>query len=269
MTARTAAVVANREKIRAQRELPKLSKWLRSKGIRPVGMEGLSKADVIITLGGDGAILAVAPQAARAGVPVLGINVGRLGFMTAVGVDRLYPALEAWRKGAWTVSERLMLEVHPPRVKTPQLALNDVVVRLGSTTRLTAISAAIEDEHLGVFTGDGLIVSTTTGSTAYTLAAQGPIVHPDVEALILTPICPHSLTQRPVVFPADQTLELQLQDRSRGNEVQLCLDGQRVFVLKQEDRIVVRASHHRLKLLQDPKMPYFGVLREKLLWGGR
>ncbi len=264
---RIVAIVPNPKKQRAKQEVPRLKKWLRSRRIASVSMAQLAKADALITLGGDGTILSVAPLAASANIPVLGINIGRMGFMTAVKLEQMYKALDHWLKGRWVVSHRMMLEVEAPRVKTPLFALNDAVIRIGSTTRITTISASIENEDLGRFRGDGVIVSTSTGSTAYSLAAQGPVVHPDVEAIILTPICPHSFTQRPVVFPAHQTLELRLHDQREGNEVQLCLDGQRVFLLRSGDRVKIRRSPYKLRLLQDPRWPYFGVLREKLSWG--
>jgi NAD+ kinase len=201
--------------------------------------------------------------------PFYGINIGRLGFMTGMEMTGLYTALESWVKGHWTMSERLMLEIMAPRVKAPLYALNDAVIRIGSTTRVTTIHATIEKEELGHFTGDGVIIATPTGSTAYSLAAQGPVVHPDVEALVLTPICAHSFTQRPVVFPKGQTLELSLRDQREGNEVQLCLDGQRVFLLKAGDKVQVRCAPCKLKLFQDPNISYFGILREKLSWGER
>ncbi len=263
------AIFANPEKTRAQQEVSRLEKWFRSRKIKVVPVAKLAQADAVITLGGDGTILSMAPRAAQADVPVLGVNIGRLGFMTAIELKKMYSGLEAWLKGRWNISERLMLEVQVPHVKAPAYALNDAVVRLGSTMRVTRISASIAGEDLGSFTGDGVIVATTTGSTAYSLAAQGPVVHPDVEALILTPICAHSFTQRPVVFPSNLTLELGLHDQRKGNEVQLCLDGQRVYRLKSGDVIRVGAAPRKLKLLQDPKAPYFGILREKLSWGGR
>lgn len=229
----------------------------------------LGQADAVVTMGGDGTILAIAPQAAKAGVPVLGINLGRLGFMTCVELQVLYPSLERWIQGRWPMSPRLMLEVTAPRVKEPLLALNDAVVRIGSTPRLIAVDAMIENESLAHFAGDGVIVATPTGSTAYSLAAQGPVVHPEIEALVLTPICAHSFTQRPVVFPKGQVLKLKLQDQRAGNEVQLSLDGQRVFPLRSGDEVHIRCSEHKLQLFQDPDVSYFGVLREKLSWGER
>ncbi len=263
------ALFANPEKTRARQETVRLRKWFSQRKIKVVPSTDLAKADAVITLGGDGTILSIAPKAALAGVPVLGINIGRLGFMTAVELTKMYSGLKAWLKGNWTISERSMLEVKIPRIKSSAYALNDAVIRLRSSMRLTRISASIEGEDLGSFTGDGVIVATTTGSTAYSLAAQGPVVHPDVEALILTPICAHSFTQRPIVFPSNLTLDLVMHDQRKGNEVQLCLDGQRVYSLKPADVVRVGVAPQKLKLLQDPLSPYFGVLRQKLSWGGR
>jgi NAD+ kinase len=263
------AVVANPEKPRARQELPRLKRWLHARGIQSVGRAELHRADAVITLGGDGTILAIAPLAAEAGVPVLGVNIGRLGFMTSVEVRRLYPALTRWLRGQWVVSQRLMLEVWAPRARRPILALNDAVVRVGATTRVTTFSAVVGGESLGNFTGDGLIAATPTGSTAYSLAAQGPVVHPEMDAMLLTPICAHSFRQRPVVFSSDKSLELRLEDRVEGGRTQLCLDGQKVFPLRFGDRVRIGAAPIKLKLLHDPRVSYWGVLREKLSWGGR
>jgi len=266
---RSVCLVANPEKDIANRELRKLSAALRKRkiGVRPA--KEFEKSDAVITLGGDGTILAIAGRAAHAGIPVLGVNMGRLGFMTAIGIKRVYSILDEWLKGHWPVSERLMLDVQVPRLKRSFLALNDAVLRIGSVTRVTRISASIEHEDLGLFTGDGVIVATPTGSTAYSMSAHGPVVHPEVEALVLTPICAHSFSQRPVVFPAGHTLELRIEDHRKGNDVQLCLDGQRVIPLKSGDGVSVTGADRRLKLFQDPEMNYFGMLREKLSWGVR
>lgn len=266
---RSVVVVANPEKARARQELPRLKTWLRGRGITVLNRSEMSRCDAVITLGGDGTILAVAPEAAQAGVPVLGVNIGRLGFMTAVEVRKMYPALRRWLAGEWTMSQRLMLEVWPPRGKVPLLALNDAVVRIGATTRVATFSVAVAGDRLGDFTGDGLIVATPTGSTAYSLAAQGPVMIPEMEALVLTPICAHSFRQRPVVFAGNETLELTLEDHVQSGQTQLCLDGQRVFSLKTGDQVRIGGAPIKLKLLHDPRVSYFGVLREKLSWGGR
>jgi NAD+ kinase len=266
---RSISIVSNPDKIRSREELAPLKTWLKRRHITMLPASQLPEADVVLTLGGDGTILAVAPKAALAGVPVLGINVGRLGFMTAVGLDHMYGALTDVLENRAVISERIMLEVMVPRSRGPNLALNDAVLRIGSATRMTMMNAMIENEDLGCFTGDGLIVATPTGSTAYSLAAHGPIVHPEMEALLLTPICAHSFTQRPVVLSSAHAVTIWPKDRRGMRELQLCLDGQRVFKLQKDDRVVVRRSKHKLKLLQKPDSSYFGVLREKLLWGGR
>lgn len=265
---RSIAIVSNPDKVHALEQLKPLRLWLKRQGVRVVSASSVSQADVVMTLGGDGTILAVAPKAALAGVPVLGVNVGRLGFMTTVGLNEMYAALSDLLEGRLVVSERLMLDVTIPRTKGTHLALNDAVVRAGSTTRVIMVNATIENEDLGCFAGDGLIVATPTGSTAYSLAAQGPIVHPEMEALVLTPICAHSFRQRPVVFPSKRTLTICPMDRKGIREIQLCLDGQRVFSLRPNDRVVVKRSKVKLKLLQKADASYFGVLKEKLLWGG-
>lgn len=249
--------------------MPRLKAWLRARGIATVSAAQLNSCDAVITLGGDGTILAIAPSAARADVPVFGVNIGHLGFMTAVEVKRLYIALEQWLEGEWAVSQRLLLEVWPPRARRPLLALNDAVVRVASTTRVTTFSVWVNGERLGDFTGDGLIVASPTGSTAYSLAAQGPIIYPEMDALVLTPICAHSFRQRPVVFPASENLELRLEDKRDRGQIQLCLDGRKVFTLLRGDRVRIGGAPIKLKLLQNPRVSYFGVLREKLSWGGR
>jgi NAD+ kinase len=265
---RSIAIVSNPDKVRATEQLKPLRLWLSRHGVRVLAGHMIAHADAVLTLGGDGTILAVAPKAALAGVPVLGVNVGRLGFMTTVGLNEMYVALSDLLEGRLVVSERLMLDVTIPRIKGPHLALNDAVVRAGSTTRVIMVNAMIENEDLGCFAGDGLIVATPTGSTAYSLAAQGPIVHPEMEALVLTPICAHSFRQRPVVFPSQRVLTISPKDRKGIRELQLCLDGQRVYRLRKNDRVIVKRSKYKLKLLQKPDTSYFGVLKEKLLWGG-
>jgi NAD+ kinase len=262
-------IVSNPLKSQAREELPKLHTWLKNRKITVLPRNKMFQADVVITLGGDGTILAIAPEAAKANIPVLGINIGRLGFMTASELGRMYGNLAECFSGRWKISERIMLEVQAPRERNPTIALNDAVIRIGATTRVTTVVAAIEKEDLGTFTGDGIIVATPTGSTAYSLAAQGPVIYPEMEAFVITPICAHSFTQRPVVYPAKLNLVLRWEDERKGTQVQLCLDGQRVFALKPHDQIIIRRSKFKLKLLQNPAVSYFGILREKLSWGER
>ncbi len=261
--------MANPFKEKAKVEVVRLRTWLSRKNIKVVDNKNLSGAEVIFSLGGDGTVLSIAPVAASLGIPVLGINLGRLGFLTAVDSADMTRVLELWVRGQMATSERMMIEVKAPRSTKPLYALNDAVIRTGATTRVTTVYASIEDENLGCFVGDGLIVSTSTGSTAYSLSASGPVVHPEVDALLLTPICAHSFTQRPVVFPANHTLCLELKERRRSNDVELTLDGQKTFGLKDGDKVYVQKSPYKLELLYDPAIPYFKVLREKLSWGGK
>lgn len=269
MGIKSVVIVANRRKPRAQVESKRLKTWLKRRKIKALPSTQLSKADALISLGGDGTILSVAPEAARAGVPVLGINLGHLGFLTATDCRDMYSALENWVHGRWMISERMMLEVKAPCLKSPMSALNDVVIRIGATTRVTKIYPTIDREKIGCITADGVIIATSTGSTAYSLSAFGPVVHPQVDAMIMTPIAPHSFVQRPLVFPAHLKIDLKLHDYRNKHEVLLTLDGQKVYVLNPTDNVTVRRSPYRLKLLVDPKNPYFKILRDKLSWGGK
>ncbi len=266
---RSVVIIANPEKRHAENARPRLISWFKKRRISVLTAHQLAKADAVLTLGGDGTILAVAPAAAKASVPVFGINTGRLGFMTAIDLEHMYGALAQWIAGKWVTSSRMMLDVEAPRVKGLHLALNDAVIRTGSTTRVTRISATLGGVDMGVFVGDGVIVASSTGSTAYSLSAQGPVVHPELDAMVMTPICAHSFTQRPVVFPGNMELELKLVDNKTGNKVQLSLDGQRVFDLAPEETVRIRRSQYKLELLHSPEQTYFGVLREKLSWGER
>lgn len=269
MSIRKIAAVAHPLKPAAVKEIPKLRSWLKKRNIMLLPKEKMREADAVISLGGDGTILSIAHQAAALGIPVFGTNMGRLGFLTVTELNRLYSSLEQWLGKKWATSERLLLEVLGSRLKEPQMALNDVVIRLKYGNRVTSISASINKEKLGQFVGDGVIVATTTGSTAYSLSAQGPIVHPDVEGMILTPICAHSFSQRPMVFPSHYVVDLLLSDPREKGGVQLCLDGQRTVSLECGDRVQVRASPYKLKLVQNPSVSYFSVLRKKLNWGDR
>ncbi len=266
---RSVAIFANPFKKRSKKEVSRLKVWLARHKISILPSRSISQAEVIFSLGGDGTVLSLAPQAAKLGIPILGINLGRLGFLTASDANDMGRILNLWMKNQLVTSERMMLEVEAPMLKRPLIALNDAVVRTGATSRVITVDASVENESLGCFVGDGIIVSTSTGSTAYSLSASGPVVHPGMDALLLTPICAHSFTQRPVVFPAYQELCLELHERRTSDDVQLTLDGQKTFMLKNGDKVYIRKAPFKLKLLCDPEMPYFKLLREKMSWGGK
>jgi NAD+ kinase len=232
---------------------------------RGVAREALpEKVDLVVVLGGDGTMLSVAHKAARAGVPVMGVNLGRLGFLTEIPVSEARPALDSVLAGEAesVISPRRLIEARCRR--KVHLCLNDVVINKGALSRMIQIAVRIDGKEIAVLKADGVIVATPTGSTAYSLSAGGPIVQPWVPAVVLSPICPHTLTFRPMVISADSTIGLKL--ITDGEEVYLTLDGQRGAHLEKNDEVEVRASPLELKLVTSPKRNYFDLVKEKLGW---
>lgn len=227
-----------------------------------------TEADLVVVLGGDGTILNAARLVEEHGVPILGVNMGGLGFLTEVTVDQIYPALERVFAKDFSVDERIMLRArlhrHGEHVAHATV-LNDVVVSKGTLARMVALQITVDGRLVTSLRGDGVIVSTPTGSTAYSLSAGGPIIHPSVQALILTPICPHTLTHRPLLIPSSGSLEVTL--TSQGEGAMTTFDGQVGVAMVQGDTVVIGASDHRTKLIRFPDHTYYDVLRKKLKWG--
>jgi NAD+ kinase len=230
--------------------------------------------DVMIAFGGDGTLLAVAGAVANssADVPVLGINLGRLGFLTEVGRDELGSALEALLAGRTHVETRLMLNGQLARRQATvlqHLALNDVVMTRGPLSRMIEIDVTVDDGFVCHVKADGLIVATATGSTAYNLSAGGPIVHPSVDAILLTPIAPHTLTNRPLVLPATARIGLRpvADAHPAAADVVATFDGQYGVALERDDALVIQRAPRRLQLLRTSPRTHFDMLREKLKWG--
>jgi len=221
------------------------------------------RVDLMIVLGGDGTLLSIAHLAAQQNVPVLGVNLGRLGFLTEVPTDEIYLTLDSFLAGhEEIISPRLLLEAGC-RGKI-YYCLNDVVINKGAVARMIQIGIWIDDKEIAALKADGLIVSTPTGSTAYSLSAGGPIVQPYVPALLLSPICPHTLSFRPMVVTSNSRIRLQL--LTAGEEVYLTLDGQRGITLGKNDVIEIKRAEFALKLLSSPRRNYFDLLKEKLAW---
>jgi NAD+ kinase len=221
------------------------------------------RVDLMIVLGGDGTLLSIAHLAAQRNVPVLGVNLGRLGFLTEVPTDEIYLTLDAFLAGhEEVISPRLLLEAGC-RGKS-YYCLNDVVINKGAVARMIQIGIWIDDKEIAALKADGLIVSTPTGSTAYSLSAGGPIVQPYVPALLLSPICPHTLSFRPMVVASSSRIRLQL--LTAGEEVYLTLDGQRGITLGKNDIIEIKRAEFALQLLSSPRRNYFDLLKEKLAW---
>lgn len=227
-----------------------------------------SRADVLLILGGDGTMLNAARLAGERSIPILGVNMGGLGFLTEVRLEHLYPSLERVFANEFVLDERLMLATHIHRHGEPVaqgVVLNDVVVSKGTLARMIELKIEIQGHFVTNLRGDGLIISTPTGSTAYSLSAGGPVVNPAVHSLILTPICPHTLTHRPLIVPDESEIDVTLTSKDEG--AMATLDGQVGVALTQGDTVVIKASEFRTKLIRFPETNYFGVLREKLKWG--
>ncbi len=229
-----------------------------------------SRADLLIVLGGDGTLLAAARLMGEHNVPILPVNLGGLGFLTSVTLDDLYPVLEQAVNGQARYSERVLLEsevIRDGSVFHRSRALNDAVLNKAALARIIDLRLLINGEFVCNYKADGLIVSTPTGSTAYSLAAGGPIVYPRVSAFVITPICPHTLTNRPLVVP--DTAQIEVGFEAAGGSIYLTLDGQVGVELKPEDLIKITAAPDRLRLVRPEKKSYFSVLRDKLKWGER
>ncbi len=225
-------------------------------------------SDMILVLGGDGTMLSAARLAEERGIPILGCNMGGLGFLTEVRLEQLYPALERVFSKDYVLDERLMLRarIHRHGEHVAQATvLNDVVVSKGTLARMIEIRITIGDQFVTNLRGDGIIVSTPTGSTAYSLSAGGPIMSSSVPALLLTPICPHTLTHRPLLVPSQTVLEVTLTSKDDG--AMATFDGQVGVAMAQGDTVVIENSDHRTQLIRFPESTYYDVLRRKLKWG--
>jgi NAD+ kinase len=279
------AIACKPHKEELARILPELIDWLRGHGFDPViDREGgtytsdaptvdraeLPKAspELVIVLGGDGTLLAVARVFAAVGTPILGVNLGFLGFLTEIRLADLYTTLEGWCEGCHSVDERAMLHAELWRggfEHTCYEALNEVVVSKGDIARMGEFGVELDGRSVARFRADGVIVSTPTGSTAYTLAANGPILTPDVDALVVTPICPHLLTLRPIVVRGNASLIVRVE--GVPNLALLTVDGQVAVELERGDELRCHRSTHTVKLVRLRESGFFDALRSKLSWG--
>ena len=294
MTVRRVGIVAKQGLVAASEQVSRLGPWLREHGIEAVyerdtamlagaGSHGAktmtrealpSEVDLVIVLGGNGTLLAMAARIAKSGrdVPILGVNFGSLGFLTEIRIDELTPSLERVLDGTASFDERAMLAADAYRKGQQvdsRLVLNDVVFTKAALSRMIELSVSVSGEFVTRVKADGLIVASATGSTGYNLAAGGPIVHPIVDALVLTPIAPHTLTNRPVVIPGSATVEVRAHANGAPEDIFVTYDGQSGYPLHEGDIVQVRKSERLLRLVNAPARGYFEVLREKLKWGER
>jgi NAD+ kinase len=241
---------------------------LRSECLVASGREMASLADALVVLGGDGTLLA-ASRLLEKPIPVVGVNFGSLGFLTEITLPELYPALEGVIEGRYEHEDRRLLRVLVRRRGRPEVTsdvLNDVVITKAGPSRIIEVDVSVDGLFVSSFRADGIIVSSPTGSTAYNLAAGGPILHPTLPAVVVTPICPHMLTNRPLVVGDEAHVEVRLR-AGRDVEVYAALDGQETFAFADGDHVVVTGSPRRLKLVKAPGRDYYEVLRTKLKWG--
>ena len=227
-----------------------------------------SSVDLILVLGGDGTMIATARMIGEREVPVMGVNFGGLGYLAEFRIEELYTALEAILAGNYRLDRRVMLAVELLRGNDPvttHQVLNDVVINKSALARIIEIEAYLNQQFVNSFRADGLIISTPTGSTAYNLSAGGPVIFPSMNAVVITPICPFTLSNRPIVVPDDAVIELRL--KTEQEDVALTLDGQAGFPLNVENRVVIRKSRTTFNLVQPMNRNYFDVLRDKLRWG--
>ena len=232
----------------------------------PDGLERAAIAaasDLVVVLGGDGTLLSIAHHAAQAGVPVMGVNLGRLGFLTEILVSEAVPTLDRFLGGdASLISSRWLLEART--ASAASFCLNDVVITKGAVARMIELAIAVDGEDVATLKADGLIVATPTGSTAYSLSAGGPILHPHIPAIVLTPICPHTLSFRPLAVPSASSVSVRL--LTGGEEVFVTFDGQRGGALVRNDVVDIRKAPFELQLLTSPKRSYYDLVKEKLGW---
>ncbi len=292
---RAVGIVAKARLERAASHLAGIAAWLEARHLTPVfdpdtaalarsaGANGLfttvdrdelpRHVDLVVVLGGDGTLLGTAGRIAKAeaDIPILGVNFGSLGFLTEVTLPELYASLETAVNGTAQIEERMMLRVTVGAAGQPaveRIVLNDVVVTQGALSRIIELSVSVDGEFMMRVKADGLIIASPTGSTAYNLSAGGPIVHPQVDGLTITPIAPHTLTNRPVVVPGSSEIRIQPLIHDDQSEVFATFDGQALMPLRSEDVVTVRRAPRPLRLIRASARGYFQVLREKLKWGG-
>ena len=278
------AILGRHEDPRVAEPITTLAEYLDQAGIQVLAAEDMSlgfkarrlpepelseTADLIIAIGGDGAMLYAGQLARRGDIPLLGINRGRLGFLADVTPEEMLDSVGHVLAGEFTTDKRLVLEARLERLgaeDSTALALNDVVLQRRETGRMLDFVTRIDGRYVNTHAGDGLVIATPTGSTAYSLSCGGPIIEPRLDAVVVVPVAPHTLSDRPIVLPADLGIELRLLERE-NTRAEIMADGHSMGEIRPQDKLLVFASETRLTLLHPPGYDFFGILRSKLHWG--
>ena len=285
MEIRRVGIIANIRKEKAPELITRLKSWAKDRGVEvvlereiaqkmtePGGVDREeigSRVDMIVAFGGDGTLLMAARSVRKFNVPILGINLGAFGYLTVFNLNEMIEALEMIYRGDYRTERRMMLDVRvhgSGKTQEDCSVLNDVVINRGNLSRMVDLEVIVDDRYLTTYKADGLIISTPTGSTAYSLSAGGPIVFPVLDSIIINPICPHTLTNRPVMLPESASIRVVLWTKGLGATA--TLDGQLSYDLRSGDSIVIRKSQYVTNLVTSPRREYLQILRSKLGWGG-
>lgn len=276
---RNVLIIVNRKKKDSSKITEDIQSYLKGENIEVQvhstgtdinSIRSIEKMDLAVSLGGDGTVLYASRILVKYGIPVIPINLGTFGFITEVSKDEWLSAFEEYRSGLLGVSKRIMLDVSIVRnnyVAAQYCGLNDIVINADGIAKLLYLNVDLNTDSLGVYRADGVIVATPTGSTAYSLAAGGPIIHPDMASMILTPICPFSLSNRPIVIPSSDRITIKLEKEQRA-QVILTVDGQIAFPLKADDEIRITELDKKIPIIRSDKRSFYGVVKSKLGWSG-
>ena len=286
MSSKSVGIIYKHHHEPARKEALKLETWFGNRGITVFCLEMTTEiaeggvfrknlaipkdVDWVVVLGGDGTLLGAARQVGRYGAPILGVNLGGLGFLTCIPLEQLYSAVETMVGGGLQVESRMMLETKVLRDENEVIrfqVLNDVVINKSTLARIIDLDVAVDDVFVTTFRADGLIIATPTGSTAYNLSAGGPILYPTIETFVLTPICPFTLTNRPIIVPDSAVVGIEM-GRESEETVVLTFDGQVGFDLHHGDKVNIYKSKEKINLFKPPGQDHFRILRTKLMWGG-
>jgi NAD+ kinase len=269
---RKVGLITKKDDHRPDQYAAKLAHWLQERGVRVVLNDIDADLDIIVVLGGDGTLLHIAETAARYSIPVLGINMGNLGFLTELTESETFLALEKILAGEVTIENRLMLRARllsENHQTAYRYALNDVVIAKNVLDRLLSLRTVTDGQYITTYRADGLIFSSPTGSTAYNLSAGGPLVYPGLATITVTPICQFMLSSRPIIFPADKRIKTRYEAGNKSERAQVIIDGQPFWEMKKNDELEIQTAKHFLQLVVSSTRDYFTILRNKLHWGSQ